>query len=86
MIPYDDARRLLISLLWNEDDPKLYDLAELDQNERQRLTITAAAAVIEEIICRIAYSPDDAKIGLDRLVLDCRRNIDERFTVRARRN
>jgi hypothetical protein len=78
MIAFDDARRLLVSLLYDPAE-EIVDLEPIYPKERERLMVTSAAAVIESILCEIAHSADDAKVGLDNLVVDMKNNIDERW-------
>jgi len=85
MIPFDEARRWLVALLQDETDDELPNVEPIDPREQRRLLVATAAAIIEACLIEIADNQADAKVGLDRLVVDMKRNIDKRYATATRR-
>lgn len=76
---HTNCRSLLIALLLDMDaeEPDDVDLSELDDANKTPLLVSCCAQVIEVSIRAMSGDRDEARKGLDALIVSMRRNIDE---------
>jgi hypothetical protein len=68
---FEEARRMLVELLWCDDDAPVVGVDALSHYERDFLITTCAATIMLGQICRIAgFNEADALKGLAALQLD----------------